>query len=84
MFDVEVRACIPIQGEAGEILLVMQYAEMVLLVRHDAALGRFQPLFMLRKAGGVERHGGREGWVVNGAQALEAQHGRSPRMRRYL
>lgn len=53
----------------------MQYAEMVLFVRHDAALGRLQPLFVLWKAGGVERHGGREGWVVNGAQAMDAQHG---------
>ena len=70
MFDVEVRARVPEKGEAGEALLVMQYAEMVLFVRHNAALGRLQPLFVFRKAGGVERHGGRESRVGKGAQAL--------------
>ena len=56
--------------ETDEALLVMQYAEMVLFVRHDAALRRLQPLFVLWKAGGVERHSGLESRVVNGAQAL--------------
>ena len=67
VFDVEVRARVPEKGEAGEALLVMQYAEMVLFVRHDAALGRLQPLFVLREADGVKRYGGRECWVVKGA-----------------
>ena len=78
MFDVEVRARVPEKGEASKTFLVMQYAEMVLFVRHDAALGGLQPLFVLRETGGVERHGGLKGWVVKGAQALDTQHGRSP------
>ena len=67
VFDVEVRARVPEKGEADETRLVMQYAEMVLFVRHDAALGRLQPLFVLREADGVKRYGGRECWVVKGA-----------------
>ena len=67
VLNIEIHARVPVQGKPGESLFIAKQTEMILFVRHNAVLGRLQPLFMLWKAGGVERHGRRESWIADGA-----------------